>query len=256
MTDKDSIARRSARFSRLFMKAHLRVSNPPAKPLMIWDGECHFCRRWIERWREITRGEVEYAPYQEVAERFPEIPREHFQRSVAYIDQTGRVSFAAEAVYRSLCSRLSGKWLWWSYQHLPLFAAISESGYRSIARHREFASAMTRLLWGRDVRPPTYFWARRWFLGALGLIYLIAFLSLWAQLDGLVGAKGILPIGDHLSLARGEVGFKAIWILPTLCLIKFQRRFPPFSLRRRRRFFAPADLSDCAGAFVRGAIRF
>src|SRR5436190_20871282 len=210
------------------MKAHLRVSNPPAKPLMIWDGECHFCRRWIERWREITRGEVQYAPYQEVAERFPEIPREHFQRSVAYIDQTGRVSFAAEAVYRSLCSRLSGKWLWWSYQHLPLFAAISESGYRSIARHREFASAMTRLLWGTDVRPPTYFWARRWFLGALGLIYLIAFLSLWAQLDGLVGAKGILPIADHLSLARGEVGLKAISILPTLCWINSSNGFLHF----------------------------
>jgi hypothetical protein len=33
---------------------HVRVSNPPPKPLMIWDGECHFCKRWIERWREIT----------------------------------------------------------------------------------------------------------------------------------------------------------------------------------------------------------
>lgn len=210
------------------MKAHLRVSNPPAKPLMIWDGECHFCRRWIERWREITRGEVEYAPYQKIGERFPEIPREDFQHSVVFIDQTGRVSFAAEAVYRSLCSRLSGRWLWWSYQHLPIFGAISESGYRFIARHREFASAITRLLWGDDVRPPTYFWSRRWFVGALGLIYLIAFLSLWMQVDGLVGAKGILPIADHLSLARGELGSKAVWILPTLCWINSSNGFLHF----------------------------
>ncbi len=65
--------------------------NPPPRPLMIWDGECHFCRRWIERWREITAGEVEYAPYQEIADRFPEIPREQFQRSVVYIDKTGQV---------------------------------------------------------------------------------------------------------------------------------------------------------------------
>ena len=68
-------------------KEHLRVSNPPAKPLMIWDGECHFCRRWIERWRVITAGEVDYATYQEIADRFPEIPREQFQRSVVYIDE-------------------------------------------------------------------------------------------------------------------------------------------------------------------------
>ncbi len=184
---------------------------------MIWDGECHFCRRWIERWREITAGEVEYAPFQEVAERFPEIPREQFQHSVVYIDQTGQVFVAAEAVYQSLRCRRSQKWLWWSYRHIPGFAAISEFGYGLIARHRGFASAITRLLWGENVRPPTYFWAHRWFLRALGLVYLIAFVSLWIQIDGLVGANGILPISDQLSLARGEIGFKAVWILPTLC---------------------------------------
>src|SRR5881227_1002785 len=131
------------------MKDQLRVSNPPPKPLMIWDGECHFCRRWIERWREITEGEVEYAPFQEVAERFPEIPREQFQHSVVYIDKTGHVFVAAEAVYQSLRCRRSQKWLWWSYRHIPGFAAISEFGYRLIARHRGFASATTRLLWGK-----------------------------------------------------------------------------------------------------------
>jgi predicted DCC family thiol-disulfide oxidoreductase YuxK len=210
------------------MKEHLRVSNPPAKPLMIWDGECHFCRRWIERWRQITGGEVEYAPYQELGQHFPEIPREQFQHSVVFIDRAGEVSFAAAAVYRSLRCRFSGKSLWWSYQHLPGFATISESGYLFIARHREFASAITRLLWGNDVRPPKYSRARRGFLRFVGLIYLIGFVSLWTQIDGLVGAKGVLPIADYLSLARGEVGFKAVWILPTLCWIDSSNGFLHF----------------------------
>ena len=131
------------------MKDQLRVSNPPPKSLLIWDGECHFCRRWIERWRVITAGEVEYAPYQETAERFPEIPREQFQRSVVYIDKTGEVFVAAAAVYQSLRCRPTKKWLWWSYQHIPGFGAISEFGYRFVARHRAFASAITRLLWGK-----------------------------------------------------------------------------------------------------------
>ena len=210
------------------MKDQLRVSNPPTKPLMIWDGECHFCRHWIERWREITAGEVEYAPYQEIADRFPEIPREQFQRSVVYIDKTGQVFVAAEAVYRSLLSRGSKKWLWWGYQHVPGFAAVSEFGYKLIARHRAFASAITRLLWGNDVRPPTYFWARRWFLRALGLVYLIAFVSLWIQIDGLVGANGILPISDYLSPARGNIGYKTVWILPTLCWFNSSNGFLHF----------------------------
>jgi len=195
---------------------------------MIWDGECHFCRRWIERWREITAGEVEYAPYQEIADRFPEIPREQFQRSVVYIDKTGQVIVAAEAVYQSLRCRPSKKWLWWSYQHIPGFAAVSELGYKFIARRRGFASAITQLLWGKDVRPPTYFWAHRWFLRALALVYLIAFVSLWIQIDGLVGSNGILPISDYLSLAHREIGYKTVWILPTLCWFNSSNGFLHF----------------------------
>src|SRR5213080_1977259 len=210
------------------MKEQLRVTNPPPESLMIWDGECHFCRRWIERWREITAGEVEYAPYQEIADRFPEIPREQFQRSVVYIDKSGQVFVAAEAVYRSLCCRPSKKWLWWSYQHIPGFAAVSELGYNFIARHRGFASAITQLLWGKDVRPPTYFWAHRWFLRALALVYLIAFVSLWIQIDGLVGSNGILPISDYLSLAHREIGYKTVWILPTLCWFNSSNGFLHF----------------------------
>src|SRR3989440_10087649 len=201
------------------MKDQLRVSNPPAKPLMIWDGECHFCRRWIERWRVITGGEVEYAQYQEIAERFPEIPWEQFQRSVVYIDKTGQVFVAAKAVYRSLRCQPSKKWLWWGYQHIPGFAAVSEFGYNFVARHRGLASAITRLLWGKDVRPPTYFWAHRWFLSALGVLYLIAFVSLWTQIHGLVGANGILPIEIYLANAKAQIGLRAVSVLPTLCWI-------------------------------------
>jgi predicted DCC family thiol-disulfide oxidoreductase YuxK len=206
----------------------LRVANRPPKPLMIWDGECHFCRRWIERWREITAGEVDYATYQEVADRFPEIPREQFQRSVVYINKEGRVFLAAEAVYRSLRCRSSRKWLSWSYDHVPGFAAISEFGYKIVARNRTFGSAITRLFWGDDVRPPRYFWARRWFLRALGLVYLIAFISLWVQIDGLVGANGILPIGNLLSAAHDQVGWHAWTILPTLCWFNASNPFLHF----------------------------
>ena len=199
------------------MKIPLRVPNPPSKPLIIWDGECHFCRRWIERWREITRDAVDYATSQESAERFPEIPREQFERSVIYIETDGSVFFGAEAVFRSLRCRSSKKWLAWSYEHVPGFAAVSESFYRIIASNRRFASAITRLLWGDDVRPPAYFVARRWFLRALGLIFLIAFVSLWVQIDGLIGSNGIIPVGEFLPAARAQLGDRALSILPTLC---------------------------------------
>jgi predicted DCC family thiol-disulfide oxidoreductase YuxK len=203
----------------------LRVSKPPPKPLMIWDGECHFCKRWIERWREITAGEVDYLTYQLAASRFPEIPIEQFKRAVAFIEPDGKSFFAAEAVYRSLRCRSSRKWLAWSYDHVPGFAAVSELAYKLIARHRGIGSAVTRLLWGKDVRPPTYFWARRWFLRMLGLIYLIAFVSLWVQVDGLIGSDGISPIKQFLPAVQERVGGRAYWLLPTLCWFNSSNAF-------------------------------
>jgi len=198
-------------------KSSLRVSNAPPKSLLIWDGECDFCRLWIERWREITEGKVDYATYQEAAVRFPEIPVDQFTRAMAFIKPDGDVFFAADAVYRSLAYRRSRRLLAWSYDRVPGFAAVSETGYGFIARHRNFASAVTRLLWGNDVRRPTYFWARRWFLRALGTIYLIAFVSLWVQVNGLVGSDGMSPANQFLPAVRAQIGPDAYSLLPTLC---------------------------------------
>ncbi len=195
---------------------------------MVWDGDCHFCRRWIERWREITGGKVDYEPYQTAAEKFPEVPRNEFQDAVRFIEADGQVFRAAEAVYRSLGYNRCHRWLTWCYDRVPGFAAISETGYSFIARHREFTSRVTRVLWGEDVRRPTYFAARRLFLRALGVIYFIAFISLWVQIDGLVGANGILPVREFLPVAREQVGTRGFLVLPTLCWLNSSNAFLHF----------------------------
>src|SRR6266404_9512034 len=88
--------------------AHISVANAPAAPLVVFDGDCHFCRRWIERWRELTQGAVEYAPFQEAADRFSEIPREDFEQALHFIDKDGTVHRGAAAVFRSLGSVRTG----------------------------------------------------------------------------------------------------------------------------------------------------
>ena len=206
----------------------LRVSNSPPKPLMIWDGECHFCKMWIERWRQITGGKVDYATYQQAAHLFPEIPVDQFKHAMAFIEPDGKTFFAAEAVYRSLQYRSSRTWLAWSYDHVPGFAEISETAYKFIARHRSLGSSVTRMLWGKDVRPPTYFWARRWFLRALGVIYLIAFVSLWVQVDGLIGSDGVSPVNQFLPAVHAQLGKDAYALLPTLCWFNSSNAFLHF----------------------------
>src|SRR5438128_7812150 len=55
-------------------------------------------------------------------------------------------------------------------------------------------------------------WLSRWlFLRLIGIIYLIAFVSLWGQIDGLVGHNGILPAADHFSAVGGPLGPGRYW---------------------------------------------
>ncbi len=57
----------------------------------------------------------------------------------------------------------------------------------------------------------------RWlFLRLLGLVYLVAFVSLWVQIDGLVGSRGILPAQGLLAEASAALGSERYWELPTL----------------------------------------
>src|SRR5262245_3868738 len=66
------------------VKSALRVASPPAKPVMIFDGECNFCRVWIQRWQQTTGERVDYMRLQDesVAARFPELGREQLEQSV------------------------------------------------------------------------------------------------------------------------------------------------------------------------------
>jgi lipase maturation factor len=57
----------------------------------------------------------------------------------------------------------------------------------------------------------------RWvFLRALGLIFFSAFYSLYFQIHGLIGPKGILPAASYLAAAHSAVGWRAYWYVPSL----------------------------------------
>ena len=196
---------------------------PAERPLLIYDGECYFCLRWIRRWQQTIRGQVDVASFQSEGARFVrDIPIECFQSAVRLIEPDGNIYGGAEAVCRMLSYRSgagSGLALW-CYRHLPGYAAIARFGYRVVARHRELASLVTTALWGSGedaVCRSTYYHARRCFLRLLGAIYLIAFVSLWIQVDGLIGHNGILPVAPWLEELRNRFGTEAYRLFPTLC---------------------------------------
>jgi len=78
-----------------------------------------------------------------------------------------------------------------------------------------------RLWYGKTLERPTYHVAGALFLRMLGLVYLIAFVSLWTQVDGLIGDHGILPVANFLDAVRRyfaaeKSGASRVWELPTL----------------------------------------
>ncbi len=74
-----------------------------------------------------------------------------------------------------------------------------------------------RRRWQGGDRPPTYRTGTWLFLRTLGLVHLVAFASLWTQVEGLLGPQGVLPAGRFLQAARAQLGGVAYWEVPTLC---------------------------------------
>lgn len=192
---------------------------------MIFDGDCRFCKLWIGRWRQSTGDAVQYFPLQEPAlrQRFPELSREELEEAVHFVGVDGTIYRGAEAVFQSLSVNSENSLLRF-YKRSPAFARAAEAVYRFIAKRRQIFSLLTRACWGEHVERSADFLTRWIFLRGLGAIYLIAFVSLWTQIDGLNGARGVLPVADLMSGARRAVeangiGLDRFRLLPTLCWI-------------------------------------
>ena len=175
---------------------------------------------WIQRWRHCAGDGVEFIPFQssEAAERFPELPRAQLEQSVHFIATDGSVSRGAEAAFLSIAP--GNRFPLWLHRNVPGFAACAEFFYCRVANNRPLLSAATRLLWGNTVETPAYVWVRWLFLRSLGVVYLIAFVSLWTQISGLIGRDGVLPASHFIGAVDEQsatLGLKRFWFVPTFC---------------------------------------
>ncbi len=202
----------------------MKVAHPPARPLLLYDGDCQFCTLWIHRWQLATGDFVECLPFQDPrgAVQFPEISRSQLDAAIQLIRPDGSIFSAAEAVVRSLACNPEEQWLRELYEHSPTFAEFLEAAYRFVARHRQLFSTVTFLLWGKHLEPARQNLARGIFLRGLAVIYLAAFVSLWMQMSKLAGSHGAAPVAQTLAAAKVNydaqgVGLNRYHLLPTLC---------------------------------------
>jgi predicted DCC family thiol-disulfide oxidoreductase YuxK len=189
---------------------------PQELPTLVYDGDCGICRYWIDYWRQLSNGRVVFRPYQEAAADFPAIPLQAFQRAIQLIEMDGRVYSGAAATFRVLRHAPGRAAWWWTYAHLPGFAALSERAYSCLARHRGLLERGTKLLWGPALKAERYALVSWIFLRLFGAIYLAAFASLGVQILGLVGHAGILPAREYFDAAYQALGTSAYRLLPAL----------------------------------------
>lgn len=163
-------------------------------PLLVYDGECGFCERCVERFVVQAGDVVQVARSQDVAHAL-DIPEEDCQRSVQFLDGEGNRFQGAEAVFRALARIGQGGWLW-AYENLPGWGRLTEVAYRGVAQNRARVSRWVRYAHGSDLRVDPWTLTRSVYLRALGLVLLLAIASYWTQIDGLNGQAGISPAVD------------------------------------------------------------
>jgi len=183
------------------------------RPLVVWDGDCTFCRRWMKRFHALAGNRLDFAPLQEAAEHFPTIPRADFERAIHLITPDGASVSGAEAMFGVMDRLGLRRWPVRLYRHVPPFRGLSEAVYRWIAGHRSAANWLSTLAWGRVETPSTWLLTRRIFLRLMGLIYLAAFVSLGRQVHGLIGSQGLRP-AEVFMQAVSEHG--SWWQVPTM----------------------------------------
>ncbi|HYH95712.1 lipase maturation factor family protein [Hyalangium sp.] len=193
--------------------------SPTMRPLVLYDGDCGFCRRWVARWQARTQGRVLFLPARLLPRWVLGIRRGAARRAMQLIEPSGAISQGAEAVFRMLrfSPRRRTRALAW-LGLLPGVRTLAGGLYRLIASQRSMAARVDGLLLGRRYRgPPEYRLARWLFLRLLGGTFFIAFTSLGRQVLGLYGSRGISPMRGLMESERlQDMGPERFRLIPSV----------------------------------------
>jgi predicted DCC family thiol-disulfide oxidoreductase YuxK len=115
--------------------------------VLIYDGDCGFCRRvagWVRRW---VGDRLLYLRSQVAVQRYPSIGERETSTSVLLFGGDGSLFRGMEVLYR--VGALGGAPFFLNlYRSSRLFAWLSDRGYGVVAKIRPFLSRMLDLLLG------------------------------------------------------------------------------------------------------------
>lgn len=143
----------------MFSKIKKTDYPPKKRPVLIWGGECGFCRFWVIRLKKSTNDNIAYRTYQEVADQFTDIPLREFKKASRLIEVNGAVFSGPDSLYRSLQYSDSKTFsLHNRYRKYSWFTKISDHGYRFIAKNRPMMFTLTKALFGDRPEKFKHYW--------------------------------------------------------------------------------------------------
>lgn len=149
------------------------ISNPPERAVLVWDGQCGFCKYWVTVWKHNTNDKVAYRPFQEVSDDYPDIPLKEFKKASRLIESDGKVYSGPDSAFRSFLyfkKPITFPHLW--YHRYAIFNRWCNHAYNWVAKNRPFMFKLTKLMWGSDPTNRKPFWLA-WVIGVLFVALLI-----------------------------------------------------------------------------------
>lgn len=142
----------------MFTKLKSTQFPPSTKPLMVYDGNCGFCKYWVIKWKKISGLEVDYKPYQEVATQFKDLKVDHFKEAVRLINTDGSINNGPDAAYITYYNKGKATFLHKWYQEKKWFRGLSDLVYQWVADNRSFMSKVSIKLFGKNPANPKPYW--------------------------------------------------------------------------------------------------
>ncbi|TQD39390.1 thiol-disulfide oxidoreductase DCC family protein [Haloflavibacter putidus] len=151
-----------------------QTSFKPQRPILVWDGDCGFCKFWKTRWQLKTGDKIAYKTYQEIARFLEDIPLKEFKKASKLIEPNGKVYNGPNSAYRSLW--YAGNKFWYNlFESSQLFKKVSKHTYNHIAKNRSFYFKLTKFALGDNPRKLKHYWIFYLFLVVLFLFLLLNF---------------------------------------------------------------------------------
>ena len=186
------------------------------RPLLIYDGDCAFCRYCVDYARAATGETIDYQPYQAVQHQFPDISEAEFRSAIQLVHSDGHITHGANAAFEVLALGDHNRFWEICYRRVPGFASLTERIYNVVAAHREPCHRLSKSLFGPKARPQSLSLTIWIYLRLLALVYLAAFASFAVQAPGLIGPEGIVPVTDYFAAIDSSYGLEKYWFLLSL----------------------------------------